>query len=80
MNESGYYRRLRNRDKKKSDELLSVKIKEIYNEAEDNDNYGINRIHLALLQKGERISYSTVRRVMCKYVMVKKRRNPHEIT
>jgi len=80
LSESGYYRWLKNRSKQKSDELLSVKITEIYNEAEDNDNYGVKRIHLALQQKGEKQSLRTVYRVMKKYGMLKKRRKPHGIT
>ena len=51
INESGYYRWLKNRDKLSSRQLLLVEIQSIVNKHPDNDNYGINRIQIALEQK-----------------------------
>ena len=52
VSESGYYRWLRNQGKQTGRQLLLVKIKEIVKEHPDNHNYGVDRILLALLQKG----------------------------
>lgn len=51
ISESGYYRWLRNQGKQTGRQLLLVKIKEIVNEHPDNQNYGVDRILQALLQK-----------------------------
>lgn len=79
--ESGYYRSLRNTDKPKRRELLLVKIKGIISQHEDNDNYGARRVHLALTQMGEAVSYSTVYRLMKENGLLKKpKRHPNGIT
>jgi transposase InsO family protein len=64
VSESGYYRWLKSRYKEKPWQTLLVKIYEIREEHPDNDNYGVNRMHLALRNKGENVSWSTVRRAM----------------
>ena len=51
VNESGYYRWLRNRNKLSKRRLLLVEIQNIINEHPDNDNYGVDRILSALEQK-----------------------------
>ena len=79
--ESGYYQSLRDPGKPKRRERLLVKIKEIINQHEDNDNYGAQRIHLALTQAGEAVSYSTVYRLMKEKGLLKKsKRHPNGIT
>jgi putative transposase len=81
VSESGYYRSLRRPDKPKHRELLLVKIKDIINQHEDNDNYGAQRVHLALLQQNEEVSYSTVYRIMKENGLTKKpKRHPNGIT
>lgn len=70
--ESGYYQSLRNPGKPKRREHLLVKIKEIINQHEDNDNYGAQRVHLALTQAGEVVSYSTIYRLMKETGLLKK--------
>ncbi len=75
VSESGYYRSLRKPDKPKRRELLLVRIKEIIGRHEDNDNYGARRIHLSLLQEGEKASYSTVYRIMKENGLLKKRKH-----
>ena len=80
VSESGYYRWLRNRNKPTKRQLLSVKIKEILEEHSDNDNYGVNRMQLALLQKGIETSKRTVYRAMKESGLLHKRRRPHGIT
>lgn len=80
LSESGYYRWLRNRDKRSSRQLLAVKIKEIIAEHPDNCNYGVNRICLALEQAGIDVSRRTVYRIMKENGWLHKRRVPHGIT
>lgn len=81
MSESGYYRSIRTKDKPKRRELLLVKIKEIINRHEDNNNYGAQRVHLALTQAKESVSYSTVYRIMKENRLLKKpKRHPNGIT
>ena len=81
VSESGYYRSLKPLEKSKRRELLSVKIQEIIGEYEDNSNYGAQRVHLALLQIGENVSYSTVYRLMKQNGLLKKpKHHPNGIT
>lgn len=69
------------KNKPESRERLLIRIKEIIGQHPDNDNYGARRIHLALLQEGIPISYSTVYRVMKQHGMLKKaKRYPNGIT
>ena len=80
VSESGYYRRLKNQGKQTGRQLLLVKIKEILNEHPDNHNYGVDRILLALLQKGIDVSRRTVYRAMQEGGLLHKKRTPHGIT
>ena len=80
ISESGYYRWLKNRAKPTGRELLSVKIKEILDEHPDNENYGINRIMIALEQKGVHVSRRTVYRTMSEMGILHRRRTPRGIT
>ena len=52
VSESGYYRWLRNNGKPTKRQLLAVKMKEILDEHPDNDNYGVDRMRIGLLQIG----------------------------
>lgn len=80
ISESGYYRWLKNRNKPTKQQLLPVKIKEILNEHPDNSNYGYNRMHNALVQKGINVSNRTVYRAMKAGGYIHKQRKPHGIT
>ena len=80
VSESGYYRRLRNRNKITKRQLLSVEILKIIDEHPDNSNYGYERIHTALRQRGINVSKGTVRRAMRDGGLLHKRRLPHGIT
>jgi transposase InsO family protein len=64
VSESGYYRSLQSAGKPKLWQLLLVKIREIYKENPNNDNYGVGRILLVLRQSGIGVSRSSVRRAM----------------
>ena len=80
VTESGYYRWLKHRDRVTKRELLLVEIKKIYDEHEDNDNYGVDRIKTALCQKGIERSRSTVYRAMKEGGYLHRKRVPHGIT
>lgn len=80
ISESGYYRWLKNREKPTARELLSVEIKAILDEHPDNDNYGINRMMMALERRGIGVSRRTVYRAMSEMNILHRRRTPHGIT
>ena len=80
LSESGYYRWLRNRDKHSRRQLLAGKVKKILEEHPDNQNYGVDRICLALEESGINASRRTVYRVMKENGWLHKRRIPHGIT
>ncbi|MFC3341375.1 DDE-type integrase/transposase/recombinase [Paenibacillus abyssi] len=81
VSESGYYRSLKPAPKQERQQLLLVKIKDIIAEHEDNRNYGVQRILLALSQIEITTSYSTVYQIMKKHGLLKKaKRHPNGIT
>lgn len=80
INESGYYRWLKNKSKTSKRELLSVEIKKIIEEHPDNQNYGVERIEIALNQKGIKVSRRTVYRAMQESGLLHRKRKPHGIT
>ncbi len=80
VTESGYYKWLKHRGRKKQRELLLVEIQKIYDEHKDNENYGVDRIKSALRQKGIDRSRSTVYRAMKEGGYLHRRRKPHGIT
>jgi len=81
VSESGFYRSLKSSLKQQRQQRLLVKIKEILKEHEDNQNYGVKRMMLALLQRGITAGYSTVYRTMKKHGLLKKaKRHPNGIT
>ena len=80
LSESGYYRWLRNREKRNRRQLLAVKIDAILAEHPDNRNYGVDRVCLALEQDGVNVSQRTVYRVMKENGWLHKKRVPHGIT
>ena len=80
VSELGYYRWLRNRGKPSSRQLLSVEIQKIIDEHPDNDNYGVERMRIALSEAGIETSKSTVWHTMKEMGLIHKRRIPHGIT
>jgi len=81
VSESGYYRSLKPTPKQERQQRLLVKIKDIIGEHEDNSNYGVQRILLALSQIEITTNYSTVYRIMKKHGLLKKaKRHPNGIT
>ena len=61
---SGYYRRANSRGKPSRDELLSVAMQGILDEHPWNDNYGVQRMQLALEQRGLRAGIRRLTRLM----------------
>jgi len=81
VSESGYYRSLEPTPKQERQERLLVNMKAIIGEHEDNSNYGVQRILLALSQFEITTSYSTVYRIMKNHGLLKKaKRHPNGIT
>ncbi|OUM20102.1 IS3 family transposase [Butyricicoccus porcorum] len=64
ISESGYYRYLKNLSKPSKDALLSAAIDRIMNESDYNDNYGVERMQLALEQNGFHTGKRRIRRIM----------------
>ena len=81
VNEKGYYKWLRNGDKIQRWQELLIEIHKILAETPENDNYGVERIKIALDQKGIKVSKSTVRRTMKKGNLLKpNKRSPDGLT
>lgn len=81
VSESGYYRSLKPTERCTRRQVLLVKIKEIMCRFPENKNYGARRIHLALQQQGEDVSYSTVYRTMKENnLLLKPKHHPNGIT
>ena len=71
VSESGYYHSILHVCEPRPWQLLLVKIKQVYAKHPDNDNYGVDRVRLALEQDGVTVSKSTVRRAMKKGGLIK---------
>ena len=79
--ESGYYRWRRTSKRQRQSDVLWGAIENVLSEAPENDNYGVNRMHLALLQRGIQTSRSSVYRTMKNHGALHKRpRRPHNLT
>lgn len=61
---SGYYKYRRNLGKPDKDTVLSAAIQFILDESPYNDNYGVPRMQLALLQKGIKAGIRRITRIM----------------
>ena len=81
VNERGYYKWLKNGERPKKWQLLLSEIHRILDEDPDNDNYGADRMLIALTQHGIKTSLSSVRRAMRKGNLLKpNRRSPDGLT
>lgn len=81
FSETGYYKWKRTRNRTKAWQRLQVNIHEIIVEHPDNDNYGIERVIIALNQRGiKNNSRSTVIRAMRKgNLLHKSKRAPNAL-
>lgn len=81
VSESGYYSWKRRKPKRNLDELLWAAMKKILAQAPENDNYGVNRMLLALDHDGIDVSRSSVYRSMKLHGLIHKRKHyPNGIT
>ena len=81
VSESGYYKWKRNRSKPQAWQVLLAEIHKILAEHPDNDNYGVERMMIALEHRGIIRSYSTVKRAMKKgNLLHESRRSPDGLT
>lgn len=64
VSETGYYKYVNNLGKPGKDAALSAAIQEIVSESEFNDNYGIERMQLALNLKGLKAGKRRITRIM----------------
>lgn len=77
VNERGYYKWLNNGERPKNWQSLLAEIHRILDEDPNNDNYGADRMLIALTQRGIITSLSSVRRAMRKGNLLKpNRRSP----
>lgn len=81
MSETGYYGFVRNLGKPGKDAVLSAIIQEILDESPFNDNYGIERILIALRQRGINVGKRRVTRIMRENGWLhERRRRPKSLT
>lgn len=66
VSESGFYKWKRNRKKVKAWQKLLAQMHKILEEDEENKNYGMRRMQIALEQRGIKCSLSTIRRAMAR--------------
>ncbi len=81
VSESGFYKWKRNRTRPKAWQKLLSEIHKILDEDEENKNYGVERMMIALEQRGIRRSFSTVKRAMARgNLLHEDRRSPDGLT
>jgi putative transposase len=81
VSESGFYKWKRNRNKLKAWHLLLSEIHGILDEDPENLNYGVERMMIALEQRGIKRSFSTVKRAMVRgNLLHEDRRSPDGLT
>jgi putative transposase len=81
VSESGFYKWKKNRSKPKAWQLLLSEIHGILDEDPENMNYGVERMMIALEQRGIKRSFSTVKRAMMRgNLLHENRRSPDGLT
>ena len=81
VSESGFYKWKVNRGKLKAWQKLLAQMHEILDEDEENKNYGVRRMQIALEQRGIKRSLSTIRRVMAQgNLLHEDSRTPDDLT
>ena len=81
VSERGFYKWKVNKGKPKAWQKLLAQMHEILEEDEENKNYGVRRMQIALEQRGIKRSLSTVRRVMARgNLLHEDRRSPDGLT
>ena len=81
VSESGFYKWKKNRSKPKAWQNLLAEMHKILDEDEENSNYGVERMRIALEQRGIKRSFSTVKRAMARgNLLHEDRRSPDGLT
>ena len=81
VSESGYYRWAGRKPRTDRDAQLWAEMRKVLAEAPENDNYGVDRMRLALLHRGVTVSRSGVYRTMKRHGIIhKKPRHPNGLT
>ena len=81
VSESGFYKWKRNRKKVKAWQKLLAQMHKILEGDEENKNYGVRRMQIALEQRGIKCSLSTIRRAMARgNLLHEDRRSPDGLT
>ena len=81
VSERGFYKWKVNKGKPKAWQKLLAQMHKILEEDEENKNYGVRRMQIALEQRGIKRSLSTVRRVMARgNLLHEDRRSPDGLT
>ena len=77
VSETGYYRYVKKLGKPGKDAILSAAMQEIMDESPFNDNYGIERMLLALQQRAIHVGKRRVTRIMREKGWLHERRRRH---
>ena len=81
VSERGFYKWKVNKGKPKAWQKLLAQMHEILEEDEENKNYGVRRMQIALEQRGIKRSLSTIRRVMAQgNLLHEDSRTPDDLT
>ena len=81
VSERGFYKWKVNKGKPKAWQKLLAQMHEILEEDEENKNYGVRRMQIALEQRGIKCSLSTIRRAMARgNLLHEDRRSPDGLT
>lgn len=81
VSESGFYKWKKNRSKPKAWQKLLAEMHKILDEDGENSNYGVERMRIALEQRGIKRSFSTVKRAMARgNLLHEDRRSPDGLT
>ena len=81
VSESGFYKWKKNRSKPKAWQNLPAEMHKILDEDGENSNYGVERMRIALEQRGIKRSFSTVKRTMARGNLLHgDRRSPDGLT
>ena len=81
VSETGYYRYRKNLGRPDKDAVLSAQMQQILDESVYNDNYGIDRMQIALLNRGYRVGRRRITRIMREHGWLhERRRKPKGLT
>lgn len=81
VSETGYYSFVRNFGKPGKDAILSAAMQEVLNEFSFNDNYGVNRMQIALANRGIQAGKRRITRIMREHGWLhERRRKPKGLT